>query len=111
MKLLLVEDNRELASWLRRLLNQSGYAVEQAYSGEEAATLLLTQQYDAILLDLTLPGIQGQVILKGLRRKDDQTPVLIISREKARSMTEKTIAFNEAWAEIPEERRAIIPPT
>ncbi|RFP18699.1 MULTISPECIES: response regulator [unclassified Duganella] len=81
MKLLLVEDNRELSSWLKRLLNQSGYAVEQAYSGEEASTLLLTQQYDAILLDLTLPGIQGQVVLKGLRRKDDPTPVLIISAQ------------------------------
>ncbi len=81
MKLLLVEDNRELASWLKRLLNQSGYAVEQAYTGEEANLLLMTQQYDAILLDLTLPGIPGQVVLKGLRRKDDPTPVLIISAQ------------------------------
>jgi len=79
MKLLLVEDNRELAAWLKRLLSQSGYAVEQAHSGEEAGTLLLTQHYDAILLDLTLPGIQGQAVLKDLRRKDDMTPVLIIS--------------------------------
>lgn len=37
MKLLLVEDNRELSSWLSKLLNQSGYAVEQAFTGEEAA--------------------------------------------------------------------------
>ena len=81
MKLLLVEDNRELASWLKRLLNQSGYAVEQAYSGEEATMLLMTQEYDAILLDLTLPGISGQAVLKGLRRKDDPTPVLIISAQ------------------------------
>ncbi len=79
MKLLLVEDNRELSSWLSRLLAQSGYAVEQAFTGEEAAHLLLTQNYDAILLDLTLPGIKGQTVLKQLRHKNNQVPVLIIS--------------------------------
>lgn len=79
MKLLLVEDNRELSSWLARLLQTSGYSVEQAFSGEDAATLLLTENYDAILLDLTLPGIKGQAVLKNLRRKNDKTPVLIIS--------------------------------
>ncbi|MES2103545.1 MAG: response regulator [Pseudomonadota bacterium] len=79
MKLLLVDDNRELSSWLTRLLTQSGYAVEQAFTGEEASHLLLTQSYDAILLDLTLPGIQGQAVLKALRSKDNDVPVLIIS--------------------------------
>ncbi|MDY7536769.1 response regulator [Undibacterium sp. RTI2.1] len=79
MKLLLVEDNRELSSWLTRLLAQSGYAVEQAFSGEDALHLLLTQSYDAILLDLTLPGVKGQAVLKQLRSKDNQVPVLIIS--------------------------------
>ncbi|MES2068870.1 MAG: response regulator [Pseudomonadota bacterium] len=79
MKLLLVEDNRELSSWLTRLLTQSGYAVEQAFTGEEASHLLLTQSYDAILLDLTLPGVKGQAVLKNLRNKNNEVPVLIIS--------------------------------
>jgi two-component system response regulator TctD len=81
MKLLLVEDNRELSSWLTRLLTQSGYAVEQAFTGEEADTLLLTQSYDAILLDLTLPGMQGNTLLRRLRGKDNEVPVLIISAQ------------------------------
>lgn len=81
MKLLLVEDNRELSSWLSRLLNQSGYAVEQAFTGEEAAHFLITQAYDAILLDLTLPGIKGQALLKSLRKKNNEVPVLIISAQ------------------------------
>ncbi|MFC6518577.1 response regulator [Undibacterium arcticum] len=81
MKLLLVEDNRELSSWLSRLLNLSGYAVEQAFTGEEATLLLLTQSYDAILLDLTLPGLKGQTILKNLRNKNNEVPVLIISAQ------------------------------
>jgi two-component system response regulator TctD len=79
MKLLLVDDNRDLSSWLTRLLTQSGYAVEQAFSGEEAAHLLITQSYDAILLDLTLPGLKGQTLLKNIRNKNNQVPVLIIS--------------------------------
>ncbi|MCU6435476.1 response regulator [Undibacterium sp. Jales W-56] len=79
MKLLLVDDNRELSSWLTRLLTQSGYAVEQAFTGEEASHLLITQNFDAILLDLTLPGIKGQAVLKNLRSKNNDVPVLIIS--------------------------------
>ena len=79
MKILLVEDNRELSSWLTRLLTQSGYAIEQAQSGEDAIHLLRTQTYDAILLDLTLPGIQGQAVLKNLRSKNNAVQVLIIS--------------------------------
>lgn len=84
MKLLLVEDNRDLSSWLTRLLNQSGYAVEQAFTGEEADTLLLTQSYDAILLDLTLPGLNGQTLLRRLRGKNNEVPVLIISAQDTR---------------------------
>ena len=81
MKLLLVEDNRELSSWLTRLLHQSGYVVEQAFTGEEASQLLLIQSYDAILLDLTLPGISGQTLLKNLRNKNNNVPILIISAQ------------------------------
>ena len=81
MKLLLVEDNRDLSSWLTRLLTQSGYAVEQAFTGEEAAQFLLTQSYDAILLDLTLPGVKGQTLLKNLRSRNNDVPVLIISAQ------------------------------
>lgn len=79
MKLLLVEDNRDLSSWLTKLLHQSGYVVEQAFSGEEASQFLLTQNYDAILLDLTLPGMNGQTVLRNLRGRDDNVPVLILS--------------------------------
>lgn len=81
MKILLVEDNRELSSWLTRLLGQSAFAVEQAFSAEEATHLLVTQTYDAILLDLTLPGANGQTLLRSLRSKHNEVPVLIISAQ------------------------------
>lgn len=81
MKLLLVEDNRDLSSGLAKLLTQSGYVVEQAFTGEEASQFLLTQSYDAILLDLMLPGIKGHTLLKNLRSKNNDVPVLIISAQ------------------------------
>jgi two-component system response regulator TctD len=81
MKILLVEDNRELSGWLTRLLGQSAFAVEQAFSAEEASHLLVTQAYDAILLDLTLPGANGQTLLRSLRSKHNEVPVLIISAQ------------------------------
>lgn len=81
MKLLLIEDNRDLSAWLTRLLNQSGYAVEQAFSGEAGDTLLRTQTYDAVLLDLTLPLLSGQTLLRRLRGQDNGVPVLIISAQ------------------------------
>lgn len=81
MKLLLVEDNRDLSSWLTKLLHQSGYVVEQAFTGEEAEQFLLTQTYDAILLDLMLPGLNGQTLLRNLRSKNNNVPVLIISAQ------------------------------
>jgi len=81
MKLLLVEDNAELSAWLGRLLQQSGYAVEYAHTGDHADTLLRTQSYDAILLDLTLPGVNGQTLLRRLRAKNNDVPVLVISAQ------------------------------
>ena len=83
MKLLLVEDNRELSLWMTRLLAQSGYAVEQAFSGGDALQLLMTQSYDAVLLDLTLPDMKGQVVLKQLRDRQNEVPVLIVSAQDA----------------------------
>jgi two-component system response regulator TctD len=62
-------------------LNQSGYAVEQAFSVKEASHFLLTQSYNAVLLDLTLPDQNGQAVLKSLRSRDNDVPVLIISAQ------------------------------
>jgi two-component system response regulator TctD len=82
MKLLLVEDNRELSFWMKRLLEQSGYAVEQAFSGGDAMHFLTTQRYDAILLDLMLPDMKGEAVLKRIRDRHD-VPVLIVSAQDA----------------------------
>ena len=57
MKLLLVEDNAELARWVVNLMQVENFAVDWAPDGEHAGTLLSTQRYDAVLLDMRLPGI------------------------------------------------------
>jgi len=90
MKLLLVEDNQELARSLVKLLSQSAWVVEHVLSGEDAGLLLATQTYDLILLDLNLPGIKGQHLLKSIRSKNIDIPVLIISAQN----DSKTIVEN-----------------
>ena len=59
MRLLLVEDDVPLAEGLAGALRQSGFALDWLTSGNQADTALLTQEYDAIILDLNLPGIDG----------------------------------------------------
>ena len=79
MRLLLVEDDAPLAQGLMEALRQSGYAVDWLASGNEADTALLTQDYDAVILDLNLPGLDGLDVLRRLRGRGRGIPVLILS--------------------------------
>lgn len=79
MRLLIVEDNRELASWLARALTQAHYSVELAFDGEEALHMIALSDYDAIVLDLSLPKADGMTVLRGLRRAGKHAPVIILT--------------------------------
>jgi len=79
MRILLVEDNRPLSEWLSRTLQRDRYAVDCAYDGEEANYLLRTQTYDLVILDLALPRMEGEEVLRRLRKRDDNVPVLILT--------------------------------
>lgn len=79
MRILLVEDNRPLSEWLSRTLQRDRYAVDCAYDGEEANYLLRTQAYDLVILDLALPRMEGEEVLRRLRARDDNVPVLILT--------------------------------
>lgn len=59
MRLLLVEDQEELAEWLAKALRQGGHAVDVMGRGDHADHALLTQPYDLVILDLSLPGMDG----------------------------------------------------
>lgn len=79
MKLLLVEDNIELAHWIVNLLRQENFAVDCAPDGERADGMLTTQRYDVVLLDLRLPRMDGREVLARLRRRGDKVPVLMLT--------------------------------
>lgn len=79
MKLLLVEDSLRLQRAIQRGLGREGFALDVASDGEEGLFLAETQDYDAIILDLMIPKIDGLTLLKTLRKKGVQTHVLILS--------------------------------
>jgi two-component system, OmpR family, response regulator len=79
MRLLLIEDDVQLAAGVAAALRLSGYAVDWLASGSEADAVLVTQDYDAVILDLNLPGRDGFDVLRRLRGRGRDLPVLILS--------------------------------
>ncbi|MDC8785341.1 response regulator [Roseateles koreensis] len=79
MRLLLVEDSEKLSTLLKKALQQGGYAVDCSMDGLEADFLLATQRYDAVVLDLSLPGMDGLDVLARLRERNNKTPVLALT--------------------------------
>lgn len=79
MKILLVEDSHKLQRSLGAGLVSSGFALDQAYDGAEAAGYLATNDYDCIVLDLMIPKIDGLELLRRLRVENSETHVLILS--------------------------------
>ena len=79
MKILIVEDEKRLARLLKQGLEEQGFAVDLAFDGTEGQYQAEQYQYDALLLDLMLPEVNGLAILKGLRAKGNDVPVLIVT--------------------------------
>jgi DNA-binding response OmpR family regulator len=79
MRLLLVEDNARLAGFVAQGLNAAGFTVDTVGLADEALAALATTRYDACVLDLGLPDADGLSILKSLRVRREQTPVLILT--------------------------------
>ncbi|MEO6325510.1 MAG: response regulator transcription factor [Thermoanaerobaculia bacterium] len=83
MRLLIVEDDRKFADLLRQGLKEAGFAVDTAEDGIKGLSLALDTEYDAIVLDVMLPGRNGLDILKDLRARHRATPVLVLSARSA----------------------------
>ena len=79
MRILIAEDDAIIADALSRSLRQGGYAVDWAANGVDAETALLTCGYDLLILDLGLPRLSGLEVLKRLRARNCQLPVLILT--------------------------------
>ena len=81
MRLLLVEDHADLALWIAKTLRHSGFAVDIVGRGDHALAAVYTQAYDLVILDLSLPGVDGIDVLREMRRQEKTalTPVLILT--------------------------------
>ncbi|MCM8531417.1 MAG: response regulator transcription factor [Lentisphaeraceae bacterium] len=79
MKILLVEDQTKIASFIVKGLKEQFYSVDHASNGEEAKALVSLHSYDLILLDLMLPGISGDALCREWRKKGMQTPILVLT--------------------------------
>src|SRR5258706_1846840 len=79
MRVLLAEDNPQLATWLAKALRQSHFAVDCVGDGAGADQLLASEDYDAAILDLTLPRMDGLEVLHRLRQRGSRTPILILT--------------------------------
>lgn len=83
MRVLLVEDEREMAAWLERALAQSGFVPEHAPDAQTAEYMLANAEYDAVIMDLRLPDKHGLVLLREMRNRGDVSPVLILTAQGA----------------------------
>lgn len=111
MRILVIEDEPKLANYLRKGLTESGYVVDVASDGIDGAHLAVHGNYDLVLLDVMLPGIDGFGVLKALRQERD-TPVLMLTardqvEDKVRGLQEgaddylaKPFAFSELLARV-----------
>jgi two-component system OmpR family response regulator len=79
MRLLVVEDDKDLNRQIVTALEQAGYAVDRAFDGEEGHYLGESEPYDAVILDLGLPKMDGVAVLQGWRRSGKAMPVIILT--------------------------------
>lgn len=112
MRILVVEDEHRIANTIKKGLEQERYAVDVAYTGTDGWDLAATEEYDLIILDLMLPGMDGVTLCKNLRQKQIHTPVLMLTakgqvRDKVEGLDAgaddylaKPFAFTELLARI-----------
>ena len=79
MRLLVVEDEKKVARFINKGLEEEGYAVDLAFNGEEGLAMALDRVHDLIILDIALPKMDGLQVLKNLREKKVPTPVLLLT--------------------------------
>lgn len=83
MKVLVVEDDRKITSFVKKALKEQGFLVDTCQNGDEGYALASGQAYDVILLDIMLPGRDGLSILRGLREKKITVPVILLTARSA----------------------------
>jgi two-component system OmpR family response regulator len=79
MRILLVEDDLKIVSFISKGLKDAGFAVDHAADGEDGLHLALNESHDAAIIDIMLPKLDGLTLIKALRRQQVNTPVIILS--------------------------------
>lgn len=79
MKVLIIEDEKKIASFIRKGLEAAGFVVDAAHHGDEGFTLATTRPYDAVVLDIMLPGKDGLSILRNLRERKMGVPIIVLT--------------------------------
>ena len=79
MRLLLAEDEQALSKALKTILERNHYSVDAAYDGEEALEYLEADHYDAVILDIMMPKVDGITVLREIRKKGNAIPVLLLT--------------------------------
>ncbi len=82
MRLLIIEDEKPLAHVLKKGFEEQGYSVELSFDGEDGLFLAKYYAFDAILLDIMLPKLDGISLLGALRRRDNTTPILMLTAKR-----------------------------
>jgi len=83
MRILVAEDDKKIASFIVKGLGEAGFAVDHADNGEEALHLALSEPYDAAIMDIMLPRLDGLTVIERLRQAKIHTPVLILSAKRS----------------------------
>ena len=96
MRILVVEDERRVASFVSRALRENSYSVDLAETGEKAIEMATTTPYDSILLDIRLPGLSGIQVCRELRDSKIDTPILMLT---ARGLVEQRVEGLDAGAD------------
>jgi DNA-binding response OmpR family regulator len=93
MKILLVEDDIKISSFLQKGLKEENYIVDCSFDGEEAFYILETNSYDLIILDVMIPKIDGITLCKKLRENNIHTPIIMLTAKS--SIEDKVLGLNE----------------
>jgi two-component system copper resistance phosphate regulon response regulator CusR len=96
MKILVVEDEPKTGDYLRQGLNEAGYVVDLARNGTDGAHLAVTEDYDLVVLDVMLPGLDGWGVLRAIRTAGRSMPVLFLT---ARSQVDDRVKGLELGAD------------
>ena len=82
-KILIIEDDTDINNLLAKIMGRQGHEAVQAFSGTEGKLRLELEQYDLMLLDLMLPGMMGEELIREIRRTDPDMPIIVLSAKSA----------------------------